>query len=94
MRLNTANSSLVSGSGLVLSIYQICAYGSRDQAEFVAKINQIQSAMDTRKPSVTALQFGKIKDRPEAVRYTGHALSWQRLAVPAGRAERAHNIGH
>jgi hypothetical protein len=49
MRFKTANSSLVSGSGLVLSIYQICAYGPRDQAKFVAKINQIQSAMDARK---------------------------------------------
>jgi hypothetical protein len=49
MRFKTANSSLVSGSGLVLSIHQICAYGSRDQAKLIAKINQIQSAMDARK---------------------------------------------
>ena len=42
MRFKTANSSLVSGSGRVLPIYRICAYGSRDQAEFVAKIKQIR----------------------------------------------------
>jgi hypothetical protein len=48
---------LVSGSGRVLPIYRICAYGSRDQAEFVAKINQIQSTMDVRKPPVRAWQL-------------------------------------
>ena len=30
----------------IVAILGICAYGLRDQAEFVAKIKQIQSAMD------------------------------------------------
>src|ERR1035437_4451784 len=58
MRFKTANSSLVSGSGRVLTIYRICAYGSPDQAEFVAQIKKNRSAMDARKLSVRAWQFG------------------------------------
>ena len=34
----------------IVAILGICAYGLRDQAEFVAKIKQIQSAMGPRKP--------------------------------------------
>jgi hypothetical protein len=34
----------------IAAILGICAYGLRDQAEFVAKIKQIQSAMGPRKP--------------------------------------------
>jgi hypothetical protein len=67
MRFNTANSSLVSGSGLVLSIYQICAYGSRDQAEFVPKISDPVSDGHT-KAVRHGIAIRQIKDRPEAVR--------------------------
>jgi hypothetical protein len=61
--------------GPVLPIYRICAYGSHDQAGFVAKINQIQSAMDARKPPVRAWQFGK--QRPPRGGQSRGGLRWQ-----------------
>jgi hypothetical protein len=45
----------------IVAILGICAYGLRDQAEFVAKIKQIQSAMGPRKPPGRAWQFGKLR---------------------------------